>query len=193
MYGFKDEAQMSKVRQIAPVVGILQAGTALDVIEDNEELVSSLGIDVNSGRVAADRADFEAAGRELSRAARSGLSVVPIYAEDANLYYAKAPDDPALAYYAQLGVDFTPVTGTDYYWQIVSWENADTYSPDLFLYSERGSYTPEQLLAQPTFARLPAARAGQLHPWRFKSLDYPSQASYMRELAGWLSEDRKLA
>jgi iron complex transport system substrate-binding protein len=193
MYGFKDETQLAKVREIAPVVGIEQSGTALDVIESNEELVAALGVDVDGGRVAEDRAAFEDASHELEHAAESGLSVVPIYAEDANLYYAKAPDDPALSYYESLGVDFTPVKGEDYYWEVVSWENADTYDPDIVLYSVRTSYTPEQLMDQPTFARLAAARAGQLHPWKFKSMDYPSQTEYMLELAAWLSTDRDVA
>ena len=43
---------------------------------------------------------------------------------------------------------------------------------------------------QPIFATLKAARAGQLHPWKFKSMDYKSQTSYLGELAGWLTADR---
>lgn len=190
MYGFKDEAQMEKVRAIAPVIGVLQSGTALDVIRTNERLASALGVDVTTGEVADQRAAFEEASAGLTQAARKGLSVVPLYAEEAaGIYFAKAPDDPALAYYESLGVSFTEVGGDDYYWHQVSWENADTYSSDIVLYSLRGSLTPEQLQDQPTFAALPAARAGQLHPWKFKSMDYPSQTAYMRELAGWLAGD----
>ena len=193
MYGFKDEAQMEKVRAIAPVVGVMQSGSALDVIRTNERLVAALGVDVESGEVAAQRAAFEEASAELTEAARGGLSVVPLYAEEAaGIYFAKAPDDPALAYYESLGVNFTEVGGDDYYWHQVSWENADTYSSDIVLYSLRGSLTPEQLLDQPTFAALPAARADQLHPWKFKSMDYPSQTAYMKELAGWLGSDTKV-
>ncbi len=194
MYGFKDEAQMKKVRAIAPVIGVMQSGSALDVIETNEKLVAALGIDVEGGEVADQRAAFEAASAELTEAAKSGLSMVPLYAEaGAGIYYAKAPDDPALAYYQSLGVSFAEVGGEDYYWHQVSWENADTYTSDIVLYSLRGSLTPEQLQDQPTFAALPAAEADQLHPWKFKSMDYPSQTSYMKELAGWLTSDTKVA
>ena len=55
MYGFKDEAQLAKMKAIAPVVGVMQAGSALDVIRTNEKLA-------------------EAAG--------SGLTVLPGYGED---------------------------------------------------------------------------------------------------------------
>ncbi|WP_248582417.1 ABC transporter substrate-binding protein [Nocardioides sp. InS609-2] len=193
MYGFKDESQMEKVRAIAPVIGVMQSGSALDVIKTNEKLVVALGIDIESGTVADQRTAFEAASAELTEAARSGLSLVPLYAEEAaGIYYAKAPDDPALAFYQSLGVQFTEVGGKDYYWHQVSWENADAYTSDIVLYSLRGSLTPEQLQDQPTFATLPAAKAEQLHPWKFKSMDYPSQTSYMKELAGWLTTDTKV-
>ena len=192
MYGFKDEAQLAKVKKIAPVVGVLQSGSALDVITKNEALVVSLGVDVDSGGVAADRAAFEAASAALTAAAGSGLTVLPVYGEDANFYVAKAPDDPALRYYAELGLGFVPVEGEDYYWEVLSWENADKYQPDIVLYSVRDSFTPEQLMDQPVFARLEAAEAGQLHPWKFKSMDYKAQTSYLHELAEWASSDEKV-
>ena len=85
-----------------------------------------------------------------------------------------------------------PVQGKDYYWEVLSWENADKYQPDIVLYSVRDSYTPDQLMDQPVFARLKAAQAGQLHPWKFKSMDYKAQTGYLGELAGWLAADRKV-
>jgi iron complex transport system substrate-binding protein len=193
MYGFKDESQMEKVRALAPVVGVMQTGSALDVIRANEKLAAALGADVHGGRVDEDRADFETAAAELTEAAASGLTVLPLYAEEAGgIWFAKAPDDPALSYCRSLGVRFAEVGGKDYYWHQASWENADLYPADIVLHSMRGSLTSDQLMDQPTFARLPAARAGQLHPWKFKSMDYPSQAAYLRELAGWLRSDRKV-
>ena len=46
---------------------------------------------------------------------------------------------------------------------------------------------------QPVFAGLEAAKAGQLHPWKFKSMDYKAQTSYLGELAGWLASDSKVS
>ena len=192
MFGFKDEAQIAKIREIAPIIGVMQAGSAVDVIKTNEKLVTSLGIDIESGQIAADRAAFEEASAALTEAAGSGLTVLPVYGEDANYYVAKAPDDPALRYYSELGLSFVPVGGEDYYWDTLSWENADKYEPDIVLYSVRDSFTPEQLMDQPVFASLKAAQAGQLHPWKFKSMDYKSQTSYLEELAGWLASDAKV-
>ena len=193
MYGFKDQTQLAKVRQIAPVVAVAQVGSMADVIATNEELAASLGVDTgDDSPVGQDRAAFEQASRDLERAARSDLSVVPIYADADGLYVAKAPDDPQLAYYQDLGVDFTEIGGEDYYWEILSWENADRYDPDIFLNATRNSYSTEQLGEQPTFARLAAYRAGQVHPWTSVSMDYASQTAAMQDLAGWLRDDRDL-
>lgn len=139
------------------------------------------------------RAAFEQGSTELTEVSKSGLTVVPLYAEQAGgVYDATAPDDPALSDDASLGVDVVPVGGKDYSWHQVSGENADTYVADVVLDSMRDSLSREQLQDQPTFARLPAAQADQLDPWKFVSMDYPSQTTYLRELAGWLGTDRKV-
>jgi len=194
MYGFKDKTQLAKIKAIAPVVAVAQqSGTVKDVIATNEKLVSSLGVDTGEGsQVADDQAAFQAASDELSKAAESGLSVVPMYADADGLYLAKAPDDPALKYYQELGVNFTKIGGKENYWEILSWENADRYEADIYLNATRNSYSTEQLGEQPTFARLAAYKDGQIHDWESLSMDYPAQAKYMEELAGWLSADQDI-
>ena len=118
--------------------------------------------------------------------------MLPVYGEDANYYVAKAPDDPALRYYSDLGLSFVPVDGEDYYWEMLSWEQADKYrarhrpllGPRLL--HPRAAHGPAGL------RQLEAAQAGQLHPWKFKSMDYKAQTSYLEELAGWLASDAKV-
>jgi iron complex transport system substrate-binding protein len=195
MYGFKDEAQLEKVRAIAPVVAVEQTGTALDVIATNEELAASLGVDTGAGSdVAEDKAAFEDASAALAEAAGLGRTVLPMYAEDSGLYALVPADDPAMAYFADLGVQFEE-TGAkdDYYWEILSWENSAKYDPDIVLNSQRGSYTTEQLEDQPVFGSLAAVEAGQVHAWKFKSMDYPSLTAYMTELTNWLTDDADVA
>jgi iron complex transport system substrate-binding protein len=191
-YGFKDKSQIAKLRKIAPISGVMQTGSALDVIATNEKLVASLGVDVEGGQVAEDRAAFETASAALTAAAGSGLTVLPVYGEDANLYYCKAADDPGLKYCADLGLQFVPVTGKDYYWEIVSWENADKYQPDIVLYAVRDSYSIEQLEGQPVFAKLAAVQAEQFVPWRSVSMDYPAQTAYLNELVAGLAGKQKV-
>jgi iron complex transport system substrate-binding protein len=193
MYGFKDKTQLAKIKEIAPVVAVAQVGSMKDVIETNEKLASSLGVDTGEGsQVAEDKAAFAKASTELTEAAKGGLSVVPFYADADGLYLAKAPDDPQLKYYQDIGVNFTKIGGKDYYWEILSWENADRYEADVYLNATRNSYSTEQLGEQPTFARLAAYQDGQVHDWESVSMDYPTQATYMEELAGWLSSDKDI-
>jgi iron complex transport system substrate-binding protein len=193
MYGFKDKSQLAKIKEIAPVIAVGQVGSMKDVIETNEKLVASLGVDTgDDSPVGQDRAAFEKASADLTDAAKGGLTAVPIYADADGLYIAKAPDDPALLYYQDLGVDFTPIGGKDYYWEILSWENADKYEPDMFLNATRNSYSTEQLGEQPTFAKTKAYEAGQIHTWPTLAMDYPSQTAYMEELAGWLRSDKDI-
>ena len=52
--------------------------------------------------------------------------------------------------------------------------------------------TPEEMATQPTYGLLPAAQAGQVHPWEYVGMDHAAQARYMERLAGWLADARKV-
>jgi iron complex transport system substrate-binding protein len=185
LYGFKDVAQQQQVAKIAPIVTIAMRGSAVDVTKRTADLAVALGADPS--RIAATRATYEAATARLRTAAASGLRVLVVAAYPTEgLYVAKAPDDPALRSYADLGVRFVDPGGKDYYWETVSWENVGSLPADVVLYSRR-AMDAAAMLAQPTFARTPAARAGQVYRWVFAGMDYVDQAAYVTELAGRLS------
>lgn len=187
LYGFKDLAQQEQVAAIAPIITLVMGGSAVDVIKRTTELAVALGASADSGPVVDGRAAFDRAASALTAAAESGVVTQPMYAEAANVYVAKAADDPSLRMYADLGMRFVEPKTDGYYWDIISWEDYDGIGGDLVLYSQRG-FGPEQLGQQPTFAATPAAKAGQVHPWVFAGMDYPSQAAYMTQLAGWLTD-----
>jgi iron complex transport system substrate-binding protein len=192
-YGFTDTAQQEQVAQIAPIVTIAYRGSAADVIERVVELADALGVDTEGGEVAEARADFEAASEDLSAAAASGISVLPVFATEADAWWmARASDDPQLALYQDLGVNFVDPGGKDYFWNAVGWEEVPNHPSDVLLYSLRFSMSPEEIAAQPTAALLPAVEAGQLHPWKYIGPDYVAQAAYMEELAGYLTEAEKV-
>lgn len=190
LYGFKDLQQQEQVGKIAPIITIVMGGSAADVIKRTTELAEALG--ASPDKVAEGKKAFDEASAALTEAATSGLVAQPMYAEAANVYVAKWRDDPALRMYGDLGMKFVEPDGKDYYWYIVSWEKYDTIGGDIVLYSERG-FGPAELQKQPTFAATPAAKANQLHPWVFAGMDYPSQAAYMNQLAGWLKESTKVS
>ncbi len=191
LYGFESIEQQEQIAAIAPIIAIAWRGSAADVIERTAELAEALGADLDSAEVTAARADFEAAGEALTEAAATGLTVLPVAAyADEGFYMAKAPDEPSLRMYSELGVRFVDPGGEEYYWQTAGWEDVPQYPSDLILYSLRGALPPEEMAEQPTYSLLPAARAGQVHPWKYIGMDYAAQAGYMTELAGWLSAAR---
>jgi iron complex transport system substrate-binding protein len=193
-YGFNDLAQQEQVAQIAPIVTIAYRGSAADVIERVVDLAESLGVDTEGGEVAEARKDFEAASEELSAAAENGVSVLPVFATQADGWWmAKADDDPQLKLYEDLGVNFVDPGGDGYFWHSVGWEEVPNHPSDVLLYSLRFSMTPEEIAAQPTAALLPAVQAEQLYPWKYIGPDYVAQAAYMEELAGYLSEAEKVS
>jgi iron complex transport system substrate-binding protein len=193
MYGFESIEQQEQVARIAPIVGIAWRGSAGEVIERTAELAESLGADFGSPELTGMRADYEAAAAELTAAAGSGITVLPVYATEADGWWmAKAPDDPSLHLYQDLGVQFVDPGGEDYFWQSVGWEEVPNHPSDVLLYSLRFSMTPEEIAAQPTAALLPAVQAGQMYPWKYLGMDYRAQAEYMTELAGWLTEAQKV-
>lgn len=187
LYGFRDVAQQEAVAKIAPIVTIAMRGSAVGVIKRTAELASALGATPEQSRAA-----YDAAAIRLSAAGKRGLSVLVVAAyPDEGLYVAKAPDDPALRSYADLGVRFVDPGGKDYYWQTISWENVDRVPADVVLYSRR-AMDAAAMLKQATFARTPAGEANQVYRWVFTGMDYVAQAEYMNELAGKLEGARKV-
>ncbi|MCA0145744.1 ABC transporter substrate-binding protein [Blastococcus sp. LR1] len=190
-YGFNDLAQEEQVAAIAPVLHIAYRGSGAEVIERVVELAESFGVDPEGGEVAEARADFEAAQKTLTDAAAGGVSVLPVYATEADGWWmAKADDDPQLRMYKDLGVNFVDPGGDGYFWKTVGWEEVPNFPSDVLLYSLRFSMTPEEIAAQPTAALLPAVQNDQLHPWKYIGPDYVAQAAYMEELAGYLTESK---
>ncbi len=191
LYGFESIEQQEQIARIAPIIAVAWRGSAADVIERTAELAEALGADLDSAEVTAAREEFEAAAEELTAAAAGGLTVLPVAAyADEGFYMAKAPDEPSLRMYSDLGVRFLDPGGDEYYWQTAGWEDVPRYPSDLILYSLRGALPPEEMAEQPSYGLLPAAQAGQVHPWKYIGMDYAAQAAYMTELAGWLTEAR---
>ncbi|SFK19123.1 ABC transporter substrate-binding protein [Amycolatopsis sacchari] len=187
LYGFKDITQQQAVAEIAPIIALKMAGSATNVVDRTAELARALGAEPTG------RQDYETARTRLRAAAVQGLTVMAIAAYPGDgVYIAKAPDDPALRSYTELGLTYPDPGGSTYYWEQVSWENIGRHSTDVVLYSLR-AMDKATLLQQPTFARLPAAVAGQVYPWEFSSMDYVAQARTLNNLAANLESARKVA
>lgn len=187
LYGFKDLAQQQQVAAIAPIAVITMGGSAKTVIERTTELAVGLG--AKQATVDAAKARFDAAAVKLGEAGKLGVTVESIYADADALYVNKPNDDPTLRMYAEFGLNLVQPAGADsnYYWRILTWEEADQVTGDVLLYSQRG-YGPAELAKRPTFANLPAVQAKRLYASDFTSMDYDSQARAMARIASLVTQ-----
>lgn len=190
LYGFNDLGQQEKVGRIAPIVAIAMAGSATKVVERTAEFARAVGVPAQD--LVKPRKDYEAARVRFSEAAASGLTAMAVAAYPGEgVHIAKAVDDPALRSYTELGLGYPDPGGSEYYWRMVSWENITDHRTDVVLYSLR-AMDRAALLEQPTFAQLPAAKAGQVYPWEFSSMDYVAQTRTLNILAENLEKSRKV-
>lgn len=185
-YGFKDLEQQRLVEAIAPVVTIVIGGSGADVVERTTELAGALGADPDT--VAQAKSRYDAASEDLRKAAAANpVEMTALYADVDGINVAKAPDDPALHLYQDLGVTFFAPEPKGFYWATYSWENAGDVAGDVWLLEQSG-YDSKQLSEQPTTASAPPLVADQVHPWVSAALDYVSQAQYMEQLTGWIGD-----
>lgn len=172
-FGGIDEGLIPGILDVAPTIGIRALDVSVAVsLARFEELAGSLGADLTTASVIDAKAAFDAASDEVRAAVaeKPGLKVVAISATPDEVYIGNPASASDLIYFAELGVEFMDISGTadvvSGLFQTLSWEQINTYNADLYLNDDRGyALTAEQLLAQPTFALLPAAQAGQVGTW----------------------------
>lgn len=169
---------------LAPITGPVQGESVLTLIEDYETLAASLGADLSKPEIAADKATFETAlgSFKAAVAAKPGLTALPVWAGTDALYVAATGGSSELMDFAAWGLNLiTPEVADDRgYWEILSWELADKYQPDLIMVDNRSTATMDTALAQPTWTLMKAAQAGQVTDWpAFWLRNY---AAYAREL-----------
>ncbi|QFY10520.1 ABC transporter substrate-binding protein [Nonomuraea phyllanthi] len=187
------------IDQIAPSVGVQLSGKPLvEIIERYGQLAAALGADPEAAPVVEAENRFDAASAELRKlaAARPDLKVMVVTATPDNLYVAYLPDHPDITYWGELGLNIVsppePTESEGGFWEVLSWENADKYQADVILVDARAqSMKIEEMARKPTWAKLPAVKAGQLYPWhaaeRYSHLGY---AKVMEELKADLDKAR---
>ncbi|MGW7485191.1 ABC transporter substrate-binding protein [Nonomuraea muscovyensis] len=187
------EKSKATIEQVAPTLGIMLTGkSATDVIGRYEELARSLGADMRG--VPEAKARFEAATKEL--ASFKDLKVLMMSGGPDTMWVVNPPEYPDITHLTKSGLTVVTPSKVDEggFFQSLSWENADTYEADVILYDTRTqSLTPEEMKKKPTFAKLPAVRAGQLYPWRAEApFSYQGYAAYLEELVANLKKASKL-
>ncbi|MFV2117610.1 ABC transporter substrate-binding protein [Streptomyces sp. Act-28] len=194
-----DESK-DKILKLAPSVALWAADQSMPkVIQRHVELAGSLGGDVASKKVADSKARFEKAAARLRAAAKAkpGIRVL-IGSASADLFYVSTPVRPTdTLYFKELGVNLVVPSNLDQggWFEGLSWENVDKYPADIIMMDNRSSaIQPKDLASKPTWARLPAVKAGQVVPRVTEPVySYEKCAPLLEDLAQAIENAKKVA
>ena len=173
--GFEEgvDEKSKKLAELAPVVGVSQGKSIVDLAAGYEKLAASLGADVTAGPNAEQKKRFEASVEKFKQAVagKPGLTVAAMSPADDLLYVANPEYAPELLDFQKWGLKVINPDKPDKgfpYWENLSWENADKYQPDLVLFDGR-SFKPtsnaEWGKKQPTWFTIKAAKANAVVSW----------------------------
>ncbi len=193
-----DESK-DKIVKLAPTVAVSTARVPMtEPIERYAALAESLGADLKAPKVAEAKARFEAAAESVRKAVAEnpGIKVLAASGSPDVLYVSNPEVNTDLMYFAQLGVDVVKPEkpGDGGYYENLSWENADKYDADLILLDNRGTaLQPKDLTSKPSWAKLPAVKAGQVVGWDpVPRFSYAGAAPILESLASAIRNAKKL-
>ncbi|NRQ37562.1 ABC transporter substrate-binding protein [Nonomuraea sp. NN258] len=187
------EKSKDTIEQVAPTAGVqLTGNSATQVIGKYEELARSLGADMQG--VPEAKARMEAATKEL--ASFKDLKVLMMSGGPDAMWVVNPPEYPDIVHLTANGLNVVTPSKVDEggFFQTLSWENADEYDADVILYDTRTqALKPEEMMKKPTWAKLPAVKAGQIYPWRAEApFSYQGYAAFLEELVANLKQAKKL-
>lgn len=166
--------------------------TLPEMLDGTERAAKALGADLESADVVASHTAFEqAADRVKQESAKLGDRTILAGSAAQDLYYVSNPKvSPDLSYWKdELGLPLTVPDNPDEggYFESLSWEKADKYSADVFLYDDRiGSAGLDLFASEKVFQTLEAAKNKAYIPWT--SVAPPSYQAYA-DLMDRLADD----
>ncbi|GLI02254.1 ABC transporter substrate-binding protein [Phytohabitans aurantiacus] len=167
------DEKSKKIAELAPVVGVSQGKSIVQLADGYADLAKSLGAKVDDPQIAANKKRFEdaVAAFKAAVAEKPGLTVGAVSPSDDKLYFANPEYAPELLDLQSFGLKVINPDKPDPgfpYWENLSWENADKYQPDLLLFDGR-SFTATSNAdwgkKQPTWFKIKAAKAGAVVSW----------------------------
>ncbi|MCW2770602.1 MAG: hypothetical protein JWR27_2035 [Aeromicrobium sp.] len=195
---YLNEGPAKKLKGLAPILVVSFDGKTLpELLDGTERAAKALGADLDADRVTSAHDEFTAAGDRVKKAA-AALGDRKILAGSAaqDLFYVSNPKvSPDLSYWRdELGLPITLPDNPDEggYFESLSWENADKYPADVFLYDDRIGAAGLQLLAkEKVFQSLDAAKNEAYVPWTSVApSSYQAYADLMNRLADDLAEQK---
>ncbi len=194
-----DQSKDKILKLAPPSVALWAAQTTMPkAIQRHEDLAASLGADVKSAKVTAAKTRFEKAAARLRAAAKSKPEIkVMIGSASQDLFYVSLAKMSAdTLYFQELGVKFVePKVDKAGFFENLSWENVDKYDADVIMMDNRSSaLQPEALTSKPTWAQLPAVKAGQVVPRTTEPIySYDKCAPILEDLAKAIENAKKVA
>nr|WTB31396.1 ABC transporter substrate-binding protein [Streptomyces sp. NBC_00830] len=191
-----DESK-DKILKLAPSVALWAARTTIPkAIQRHEDLAASLGADVKAAEITDAKARFEKAAARLRAAAKSKPNIkVMIGSASQDLFYVSLAKTSAdTLYFQELGVKFVePKVNAAGFFEELSWENVDKYDADIIMMDNRSSaLQPDALTSKPTWAQLPAVKAGQVIPRTTEPIySYDKCAPILEDLAKAIEDAKK--
>lgn len=193
-----DESK-DKILKLAPSAALWAAQTTMPkAIQRHEDLAASLGADVKAKKVTDAKARFEKAAARLRAAAKSQPNIkVLVGSASQDLFYVSLAKTSAdTLYFQELGVQFIePKVNAAGFFEELSWENVDKYEADIIMMDNRSSaLQPDALTSKPTWAQLPAVKAGQIVPRTTEPIySYDKCAPILEDLAKAIESAKKVS
>ncbi|MER5895485.1 ABC transporter substrate-binding protein [Streptomyces sp. NPDC001876] len=193
-----DESK-DKILKLAPSAALWAAQTTMPkAIQRHEDLAASLGADVKAKKVTDAKARFEKAAARLRAAAKSQPNIkVLVGSASQDLFYVSLAKTSAdTLYFQELGVQFVePKVNAAGFFEELSWENVDKYEADVIMMDNRSSaLQPDALTSKPTWAQLPAVKAGQIVPRTTEPIySYDKCAPILEDLAKAIESAKKVS
>lgn len=190
---YLNDATAKKLDGVAPLLVVTFDGLTLpELLDGTERAAKALGADLDASTVTASHDEFKAsADRVKAAGAKLGDRQVLAGSASTDLYYVSNPEvSPDLSYWREeLGLPITLPDNPDEggYFESLSWEKADKYPADVFLYDDRiGASGMKLFETQPIFQTLEAAKKEAYVPWT--SVAPPSYQAYA-DLMNRLADD----
>ncbi len=190
---YVNDATAKDLKKLAPIAVVSFDGKTLpELLEGTERMAEALGADLSDDDVTEAHDEFDAAAKRVKDAgAKLGDRKILAGSPSKELFYVSNPGvSPDLSYWREeldlpLVVPSNPDEGG--YFESLSWEKADTYQADVFLYDDRVGAAGLALLDdQPVFETLAAAKNKAYAPWT--SVAPPSYQAYA-DLMNRLADD----
>jgi iron complex transport system substrate-binding protein len=193
------EQSAKKIESLAPSVALWVSNTNMEkALARHAGLAASLGADLKAQKTVDAKARFEKAAARLRAAAKARPEIkVMIGSASAELFYVSLAKMSAdTLYFQELGVKFVePKVDSGGFFEGLSWEQVGKYKADVIMMDNRSAVLqPKDLKDKPTWAQLPAVKAGQVVPRVTEPIfSYDKCAPILEDLAKAVETAKKVS